>query len=646
MRGGLRGVSTLAGLLFALSAAGVPSFEVAITAGFAGVVPAQGRLVPVTVMLNNQERDTIGLVEIFKASGVGSQEVVELYEVKSPLNSTHRHTWLTRVACDQRLRVRVSFSSTKLRPESKESFTQVADKRVVLGIGIPNDYWQAQPARLLERYQLAAVTIAELPDQALALDSVHAVLISGLRLADLSAAQVAALSQWVAWGGVVIVVGTVAEPAFAAHLGQLHPRLGAGSGNGAWGRGAGWVAVDDGGPQARRPFWAAPEQSSALFHLFPDTGKVRQDRATCSGHDETGLLGSMTRARGSYGLSGFLWLTLIIGAYILVIGPLDWWVVKRTGRPWFTWVVFLGAIVCFSLVSYGYSNLVHSGTMQTVSASVLDVAAGDAQARGNAIFWVYSTRNSRYHLSTPREHVVFSARESGLGAGQVAGVTVKNGKLSEVIARIPIFSAKTFDATWTQPLAGAVQPQPAAPGQTERFVLPEKLPADGVWLASPAGLRELVKVADTPNTWTESSGATAWDAVPPLYRGLIGEGNYYGPFGPQGHNTFPDRGKLTSYLLWLSVGQRQAKNVPLPAPGEKAAFEDDHNNGNVDWQTERLYSGRDSREHALNVFDTVRAGGRVLLVMLAPSMDPVPLEMNVLAPQRERVALLRVHFAP
>jgi hypothetical protein len=277
-----------------------------------------------------------------------------------------------------------------------------------------------------------------------------------------------------------------ASDEFATHLrtlglAALDPRR-----PGVWPAGAGFVVSQVLADARERPFWVQPEQRRAAELFWPDLR--RASGWGLMSFAQSGHFTSMTRRESTYGLSGFLWLVLIIGAYIVVIGPVDYWLVRRTKKPWLTWVIFSGAIVAFSLIAYWYSNVIHSGSMQAIQVTVADAGAGTEPLKGNSIFWLYSTKNSVYTITTALPQTQFSARESQV-ASTVAWVKVRNGAQSTIEARIPIFSSKVFDAVWHQRKDWQVQEVERL--EAKGFVLPPQWRVRQAYLATARGLTAL-----------------------------------------------------------------------------------------------------------------------------------------------------------
>lgn len=377
--------------------------------------------------------------------------------------------------------------------------------------------------------------------------------------------------------------------------------------------------------------------------LFPDVIRREHDAAVI-GRGE-GLFNRLTQIQGSYGLSGFLWLTVIVGLYLIVIGPVDYWLVKRTGKPYLTWVIFLAAIGGFSVLAFWYSNLVHSGTMQMVGVNIVDVAVGQELGRGNSMLWVYSSKNRRYEFASSAPGVLLSAREGSLGAGSVAGVTVANAKHSTISAKIPIFSSKTFDATWPAKLKENVQYEET--DGVEQFRLPKAWQVRRALLADANSLITLC-YNDKMDSWSDCGRAEMWEKI------FI---SYARSQERRSHSkNLPAQETIEDLLTWISFGHKpgawEKTQAFLPRHLRQAPAEEPQDDSGSPFggtpafgesETDVL-NDCDSRETGLNINAYVKGGGRVLMLFCDAGVVGSPLKIDAEVPQTVTATLLRVHL--
>ncbi len=585
----------------ALAAPAEEKLKVGFAAGYGGVIPNSSAIVPVTVVIRNRLRNLSGRILIQRPNPTGA-EVTQSVPFKSPAPSTRQFVILTRLEAGRRLRARVVFDE-KIRGFQKEWGNSTAQK-LVLTVGVPEAYRKKQNSKKLRfanHYQLVLPARERLPEQTLGYDGVFALMISGSQFSRLSRRQTRALRDWVATGGRLLFFNPHGSALFMDRFKVFaRPQVKVFA-TGVYPYGAGFVASHVLSQPKEKPFWVQEEykKEAGLFfpNLFRSSRRVSGD-----------LFVGMTGRKGAYDLWGFLWLLLIIVAYILVIGPLDYWVVKRSGKPWLTWIIFLAAIIGFSFIAYWYSRLVHSGEMQTIYVNVLDTADGETVARGNSTFWIYSTKNTTYHIGTKKRHVLFSGRESSV-ASSVAWVKVTNEVESRIQARIPIFSPKTFDAAWMQPISWRVDVLKHPRGESYR--LPPDLQVQAVYLASAGGLRQL-HYSRSAKAWRSEGRSRPWKQV-------LDNPRFFMESQRRG---LPTEAGLRDYLLYISFAEGRS-----PQP---------YNMG----------LSRGSREVALDISSRVAGNGRVLLLFLAKKHNLLPISLDVLAPDSVQVHLVRMQLPP
>jgi hypothetical protein len=601
------------GLLWAAVALAADQVEVRMTAGFGDVVPARGRLVPVQVIINNPVHQTQG--RIILTNG----EVSESYPFQSPQQSIMRFNLLTRVACEQyQLRVRVEFEDSDMQPRWRDDFRLVRGRLPILYVGVPASYHQALPEGVQPHYQAILCPPAELPREAAALDSVAMVVITGLRFMELGREQVQALGEWVRHtGGRLIILSPPQEEQFGNQMMHLI--------QGRWvpskvlaPYGAGLLVLDTDGLSLGRPWWLSDEEARKRFlpALFVLNEENQPD--DCGMGDGSGMLSDITRRHGAYGMSGFIWLTLIMGSYLLVIGPLDWFITRKTRKPQLTWPIFLGAIVVFSLIAYLYSSLVHSGPTQGFQMQVVDMAEDQPVGRGRALLWLYSTRNAQYTFASTRPTAVFSARPAGTGAITAGlGVRIFQGDQPSLRAQIPVFSDRQFNAAWTQPMKSPVIWQDK---QQTRFTVAKgyrlfgghALTADGHWRVEPvpheAGVWQLLP-AESVETFLS------------YLRNTYGRANGYQGNSELSREKLPDQAVMEGYLLALSL------EAGLPEKNQYG------------------YSGQPNAEERSLVLPAwpPPAGQRLLLLFVTPDEPWLGVDVSPSIPENKTINLLRLY---
>src|SRR5260370_38212109 len=87
------------------------------------------------------------------------------------------------------------------------------------------------------------------------------------------------------------------------------------------------------------------------------------------------------------------WLLLLLIVYLVVIGPLDQFWLKKIGRPMLTWITFPTYVVLFSLLIYFIGYKLRSGESEWTDLHLVDVLARGEQSglRGRTYSSLHST---------------------------------------------------------------------------------------------------------------------------------------------------------------------------------------------------------------------------------------------------------------
>ncbi len=590
------------------------------------IVPHASRdLVPVVVVLENKFQGVSGRIEIRRTNpNTGGSEAVQIHPFHLSAPSTKVFRLLTRLEPHHTLFVKVFFNQ-RVPLVPNRDFHKVSPphqaldvpKVLVLTRGLPSQFFDPdkfadEDFRLDQRYDLDRQTTArELPLDPLGYDGLHALMLSGVMLPKLTKPQRRALRDWIAVGGRLIIIQPAETIEFRkAFEAFRQPGLDLEK-TGVYRCGTGLIAcqvlkqVDD------KPFWLEPELEPQALLLFPDMVAEQNGWIMRSSADAE-LMGKLTRPESTYGFMGFFWLLVIIGGYILVIGPVDYFIVKKTKKTWLTWCVFLSAIGLFSMIAYWYSGFVHAARMQEIYLNVLDRGQGEAIARGDGVFWIYSTNNNNYEITTKKQNVHFSVRESETPSS-VAWAEVVNGDAAAITARIPVFSAKTFDATWLEKPLWRLHTGHRDGAETFTFENADDLNIRAVYLADAGGIQELL---GTGKTYVPArTGRRSWNSFLEAARAFHGR-----------EGQLPERKDLDDYLLFLSFAQ-----VPVAE-----AYE----------EIRQLRDERGPRERALDISHRLLGGGRVLLVFLEDDSSLLPITVNMLAPDSVHLNLVRLQLPP
>jgi hypothetical protein len=180
-----------------------------------------------------------------------------------------------------------------------------------------------------------------------------------------------AYRHWVGFGQVLAIPVDVSTFTFA--------RSGSAPGMTFW-RGAlrGVVALPENSDDSRNDY---------AYDQYDDPRRVRAQRQSLD------WLGDVPGA----GKFGFSYLAFTLLAMMLVVGPIDWFVLKRLGRQPWTWVTTSGWIAFVTLGAIYIGNVLRSGDVYFRTLTVADQAGGSRVAAVD-VAAIYSPQTRQYDI--------------------------------------------------------------------------------------------------------------------------------------------------------------------------------------------------------------------------------------------------------
>lgn len=290
--------------------------------------------------------------------------------------------------------------------------------------------------------EVVAVSAAELPDDALGWAALDHLLLSGTALDGATPDQRLALARWVALGGQLSVLGgqgaaaaagSLPEELRAANVGALRNvddfrGLEALAG-GTLPQGEGVVAaleplpgakvvaaLEDGSPiaLARRygdgtvsqlaidvaqppfEFWGG---NANLWQLLDHTRSDTAWRARVLAPSE---LANMVRTDLDVDLPSTSWLILLILGYVLLVGPVNYLVLKRRERLDLAWVTIPALTLATSVLTYGFGRQLHGTELVLRELSVVRVVPEAKVALVTGYVGLFSPQSRSYDLELER----------------------------------------------------------------------------------------------------------------------------------------------------------------------------------------------------------------------------------------------------
>lgn len=177
----------------------------------------------------------------------------------------------------------------------------------------------------------------------------------------------------------------------------------------------------------------------------------------------------------------FFLVAVLIGIYILLIGPVDYFFVKKVlGRMEYTWITFPVIVIAVSIGAFYLAAWLKGDQVRVNYATIVDIDAQRGSLRGTSWMNLYSPRTNRYDLAFRSElsesesksapNLQFSwlglAETNALGGmgnqlalevarGEGYMMDLPNGSLRDV--PIQVASTKAFTSRWSQPSENLVE---------------------------------------------------------------------------------------------------------------------------------------------------------------------------------------------
>jgi len=145
------------------------------------------------------------------------------------------------------------------------------------------------------------------------------------------------------------------------------------------------------------------------------------------------------------------WLLLLLLAYLVVIGPLDQYWLKKINKQMLTWITFPSYVVLFSLLIYFIGYKLRSGEMEWNELHVVDVTPhGDrADLRGRTFCSAYSPANAKYEVASDQGYSTLRGEVGQGGAQEISKATVEqrgNGFAAQL--SVPVWTSQLFVNDW------------------------------------------------------------------------------------------------------------------------------------------------------------------------------------------------------
>jgi hypothetical protein len=351
------------------------------------------------------------------------------------------------------------------------------------------------------RAAVAYLAVDDIPETGAALDPLDVLVFTNVDSGRLNDRQLAAIRDWVATGGQLIVTGGLTGPQTSAALGPLLPVTTGGSrpvDDLPELRQAAGVEFRDPGPYvlteasltqgealllheftpvlARRPLgkgsvtylaldpnvaplldWAGNETFWATV-APPDQPRP----VWASGPQQNYSAANAVSELPSLGLPPVYLLICFLGLYVVIIGPANYLVLKRLNRRELAWLTIPVLVLFFSAVAYA-TGVVFAGNNVTINeVAVVYGEAGSEQGKVNSLLALYSPQRGRYDLALPGDTLVrpFDRNEGNLaGFGNLEAVS-RSDAVNLQGVQVDVSGIEMF-------IADSYQPLPAVTGRVD-----------------------------------------------------------------------------------------------------------------------------------------------------------------------------------
>jgi hypothetical protein len=182
-----------------------------------------------------------------------------------------------------------------------------------------------------------------------------------------------------------------------------------------------------------------------------------------------GVVGSMIDSRQVRKLP-LGWLLLLLAVYLIVIGPLDHYWLKKINKQMLTWITFPLYVIGFSALIYFIGFYLRAGDLEYNELNIVDIlpnnqlsvgepqkpehtstVGGDAAVmRGQTYSSIYSPVNSSYPMASEQRFAAFRGEFMNYGGQSTRAAVRQHGNTFNADAFVPVWSSQLFVSDWLQ----------------------------------------------------------------------------------------------------------------------------------------------------------------------------------------------------
>ncbi|MEO5803135.1 MAG: hypothetical protein ABIR24_06365 [Verrucomicrobiota bacterium] len=175
-----------------------------------------------------------------------------------------------------------------------------------------------------------------------------------------------------------------------------------------------------------------------------------------------------------------MWLLALLVVYLLVIGPLDQYWLRKINRQMLTWITFPAYVLFFSGLIYFIGFQLRAGDSEFNELHVVDVFPRGEKAvlRGHTYASIYSPSNKQYPLAGEQPFATLRSEFTySYGGAEDSGRAMVIHRGNNFVAQIsvPVWTSQLYISDWLQPAEVPVKISAAREGAGWQLAIENKL---------------------------------------------------------------------------------------------------------------------------------------------------------------------------
>jgi hypothetical protein len=157
----------------------------------------------------------------------------------------------------------------------------------------------------------------------------------------------------------------------------------------------------------------------------------------------------------------FGWLALFLGAYVLLIGPIDYVVLRRLNRLEWTFITFTLITLLVTGAAWGVSQYLKGGDMLLRSLEIRTSRANLPGGRAEAVFGVYANKHTDLKLQNTHDNGATGmfwvpVKERRAAAARTVDLEMSNDGVWTSRAPVRIWTTDWFHSVWSDDRAAVI----------------------------------------------------------------------------------------------------------------------------------------------------------------------------------------------